>query len=301
MDSSSWRGFKIRPDNFPLHLPGAYRYLHLESGKSYVGITQNIAKRKHDENSGARKFANAIRKYGRSSFVYEPLFYLTDGKIDRNWLCCLESKLINTFDSVNNGYNIKVADGGVGPYGPEFNALIKSYWDRLSLKDRISRLPKVEDCRKGGLATNKEKDSDGKSIWAKRTGKSRGRNGGFARAKSLSAEELRDIGRKGGLSGGRKGGLAARARLTVEEAFILSSKGGLKAHSIKDENGKSVLAQRIGKISSLNRDPKEHSASSRKGGLFKPSEETKIKMRAAAFKREAMRREATSKRNESNA
>jgi group I intron endonuclease len=127
-----FNGFQINLDNYPLPLPGIYRYTNLISGKTYIGMSKNIEQREHDEKSSAPVFRKAIIKYGRDNFLLEPLFYWTEGTVNRKWLYQLEAQLIADNNSVKHGYNIKEADGGSGPYGPEFSKILRNYWENLT-------------------------------------------------------------------------------------------------------------------------------------------------------------------------
>lgn len=122
-----WRGFLARPENIPLPRPGAYRLVHIENGKSYVGISQNVEYRLNHHATGARpvKLGNAIKKYGKQAFVIEPLYYSID-RYDTATLPVVEADLIIAFDSIAHGYNIQAASGAVGPYGPAFGAIMRA-------------------------------------------------------------------------------------------------------------------------------------------------------------------------------
>lgn len=115
-----WKGFRVYRDNVPLRHPGIYRFTCIENGKPYIGMAGVIANRcgNHGWDSPP-KFAAALKKYGKSGFVCEPLFYLM-GKVDYPFLLELEAELIAVHDSVKNGYNIR--ERSSGDYGPEFRA-----------------------------------------------------------------------------------------------------------------------------------------------------------------------------------
>ncbi len=132
-----YNGFQVNPDNLPLPLAGAYRCVNLINGKLYIGISQNIAKRKHSSSSIGRKFRNAINKYGHQNFSYEPLFYFINNEFDKQFLCELEAQLIIDYDSINNGCNIIAAYGGVGPYGPAHNKIMKEAAAKIPKEQRL--------------------------------------------------------------------------------------------------------------------------------------------------------------------
>lgn len=123
--------FLVDPSNPPLARPGVYMLQHRESGKRYIGISNNLRRRIYSHGNGGspRKLKAAIEKHGRSSFSVTPLFYsLTD---DTSFLPEIESQLIAEHQSTRStGYNIKLADGGVGPYGPVFAAIKRADWER---------------------------------------------------------------------------------------------------------------------------------------------------------------------------
>jgi group I intron endonuclease len=130
-----WRGgFWASPNNLPSPKPGVYLIQHVQSGKGYIGISQNITKRLGNHAHGTRsspKLANTVRKYGTDAFAAIPLYYSLDGTTD---LANLEATLINEFDSVKNGYNTKLAEGRVGPYGPAFGAIMKAVLAKPEVK-----------------------------------------------------------------------------------------------------------------------------------------------------------------------
>jgi group I intron endonuclease len=115
-------GFWVSPDNQPAEQPGVYLLQRFATGKCYVGISQNVFKRcRAHAKFHLRKLSNALRKYGKSAFVIVPIYYSACGI---GHLEELEAVLIADFDSAaKGGYNVKLANGHVGPYGPEFSAI----------------------------------------------------------------------------------------------------------------------------------------------------------------------------------
>jgi hypothetical protein len=216
-----WNGWKVFPDNVPLNRPGAYRFKLLlkpeESAGNYIGISgirSGVAGRCKRHPSRAKKFENAVHKYGKENFLLTPLYYLTEEEADaltRLSLQVLEADNIITFNAVSNGYNLKASDGGVGPYGPEFSAIMKSAI-AICLQDPIFRAKLVDGCKRGAAKTHSIKDKNGKSVVGVMSGK------------------------------------AAQSKLSLEERFNLQSSGGLAANAIKDPDGKSTHARRNGKI-----------------------------------------------------
>lgn len=132
------RGFAIDAENTPLNRAGLYRITHLVSGKTYIGISKDLAKRakQHTFPRGATKLANAVRLYGVSGFLFEPLFYCLSGQTDFSFLPELEAAQIIEHDSIRAGYNIIEACGRVGPYGPEFAKTVAAAHARRTPEER---------------------------------------------------------------------------------------------------------------------------------------------------------------------
>lgn len=86
---------------------GIYGIVHVESGKIYVGQSNNIAKRIYyhrEANSKCKYICNAIQKYGWDAFNV----FLLEQVDDLTKLTEQEQKWINYFESYKpeNGYNI---------------------------------------------------------------------------------------------------------------------------------------------------------------------------------------------------
>lgn len=90
-----------------------YSYKNKTNGKRYIGQTINPQQRKSAHISDSThidtKFYRAVRKYGWDSFEYE---ILAESE-DRNELDKLEVDFIKSFNSIENGYNIR--SGGEHP------------------------------------------------------------------------------------------------------------------------------------------------------------------------------------------
>ena len=87
-----------------------YRYFHIESGKSYIGQTYNMRKRKNKHRhaeGGCPLFHRAVRKYGKDAFDYEILIdNLSEEEVDdaeKDMIAFWETK-------APHGYNLD--DGG---------------------------------------------------------------------------------------------------------------------------------------------------------------------------------------------
>jgi len=197
-----WNGFKVNPSNVPLERAGGYRFTNLISLKAYNGISINVAHRCAGHPSGAKKFENAVAKYGKESFICEPVFYLIDtdiSKDDRQLLLELETDHIALTNSVSNGYNIKAADGGVGPYGPEHGLACVEGWAKLSPEQRRSGPTRFWDRRgrkpKASKLTPEQRSEKARQDIAKLTPKQRSDRMTRAWA-NLTPEQRSERGRK---------------------------------------------------------------------------------------------------------
>lgn len=96
---------------------GIYKIEHIESGKLYIGSAVNLLNRKATHFSLLRnglhknsKLQNAFNKHGEDSFVFSVILYCKD--ID---LVMYEQKAIDSFNSVDSGYNVlRVAGSALG-------------------------------------------------------------------------------------------------------------------------------------------------------------------------------------------
>src|SRR6185437_1343364 len=138
--------FKTDPDNHPRPMPGAYLVRNLINGKCYVGISQNVSRRRAEHTRGdgtAPLLTKAIRKYGVENFEFVPLFYSMTGTL---FLPELEATLIAAYDAlVPNGYNVQASSGAVGPYGPAFGEILRLAFAKPETKARKSAAAKSRD------------------------------------------------------------------------------------------------------------------------------------------------------------
>ena len=88
-----------------------YKFTHYTTGKCYIGqTTQDPNRRRLEHISESRRsstkyrFHNAIRKYGINAFKFEVID--TASSIEE--LNQLETKYVNEFDSIKNGYNLRL-------------------------------------------------------------------------------------------------------------------------------------------------------------------------------------------------
>ena len=79
-----------------------YRYIH--NGRSYVGSTTDVKKRREEHKTNrTKKFGRAIQQHGYSSFAFEILEKVRFS--ERQELYDLEDEYITRYDSINNGFN----------------------------------------------------------------------------------------------------------------------------------------------------------------------------------------------------
>ena len=138
MSIVEWYGFCVRSDNLPLHRPGAYRFTNLVNGKPYIGISKDVFHRGvlHANSAipkagriekGVTYFVRALRKYGTSCFLFEPLAYgikwFDDWHHEGGWLRQLEADLIIDYDAIAKGYNI-LANWHGGQVGEKFRKIM---------------------------------------------------------------------------------------------------------------------------------------------------------------------------------
>jgi group I intron endonuclease len=102
---------------------GIYRITNSVNGKVYIGMSTNIDQRRYDHfKDTAPKYKSklqaAFKKYGKDSFIFEPVYVCISQ--DYSDLHLLEAEFIKFYDSVNSGYNILPASKGFGSYGKEW-------------------------------------------------------------------------------------------------------------------------------------------------------------------------------------
>lgn len=88
-----------------------YIYKHTSpSGKCYIGQTVNVRKRwRETAYSGCPKFYKAIQKYGWDNIQHEILCVCHDAEEANE----AEARFIESYDSINNGYNVVVGAGSI--------------------------------------------------------------------------------------------------------------------------------------------------------------------------------------------
>lgn len=95
-----------------------YKLVNQQTGKCYIGYTQDLPKRMNDHKGSSvkkrNKLYNAVRKYGWDSFLCELVYQSLDG---HHCLNVMEPHFIREFDTYKNGYNSTL--GGEGSIGPK--------------------------------------------------------------------------------------------------------------------------------------------------------------------------------------
>lgn len=93
---------------------GIYRITNIINGKSYVGSSQDLAKRWNlhrkdlvNKSHHSQKLQRAWDKYGESVFVFDVIEYV----FQKENLIKREQKYIDEFDAVGKGYNISPTAG----------------------------------------------------------------------------------------------------------------------------------------------------------------------------------------------
>jgi len=142
--SDLWNNFRTVIGNTPVSRAGAYGIYCILNGKWYIGITGiSVAKRLHQHrwsaNGAGPKFRNALVKYGFDNFIVVPLFYCISD--DTTELPYIELALISTYSSSGKtGFNTNLSAGIVGPYGPEFGAIMSAVRkEHFSDPDNLAR------------------------------------------------------------------------------------------------------------------------------------------------------------------
>ena len=129
-----WREFKANSFNIPLHKSGCYALICNATNKLYIGMSCNIANRFRNGYSAGSKINRALAKYGAAAFTVFPLFYAISKECR---LKVVESELISTFNTIENGYNIIKYDDETRSYGKEFNAAVKQAMNREETKQLL--------------------------------------------------------------------------------------------------------------------------------------------------------------------
>lgn len=135
------------------------------NGKSYIGVTsEGIDKRKQRhyldaKNNVPYKIYNALRKYkGQEEWI------LLDSVSDWDLACLIEMVLIESFDSVRNGYNTTL--GGQGRYGVKATEETKQ---KLRMAKLGKKAPERSEkwCRNISEAKKGEKNGQAKLTYDK--------------------------------------------------------------------------------------------------------------------------------------
>lgn len=126
-------------------LAGCYRITNLINGKVYIGMSKNLAQRRVDHfkktSRGCAKLYAAFQKYGKSAFIFEVIFVLTEGNLED--LINIEKQLIHDYDSVRTGYNIRYASQGFRAFGEEWAESVRKRFENPELRKKCGRSGKA--------------------------------------------------------------------------------------------------------------------------------------------------------------
>lgn len=126
-----------------------YKIVNCINEKVYVGITKNPEKRwKQHKSPGSActKLKNAMKKHGVDSFKMQ---IICIGR--RGYIVELESKAIMSFNSIENGYNLRARDDRTGEYHvsketrDKMSAGIRKYYSQNPSKRLGSKVNKRSD------------------------------------------------------------------------------------------------------------------------------------------------------------
>lgn len=121
MKTKNWYGFTVLEENIPTKRAGIYLITHIQSGKTYIGISGDLEKRirSHGRPSGVEaKIGRAIRECGAESFLATPLYYTLDNSADG--LTKIETELIAAHNSIDAGFNIIANSSKAGKRGEAY-------------------------------------------------------------------------------------------------------------------------------------------------------------------------------------
>lgn len=123
--------------NPPLRRAGAYIIEHADTGRVYVGISDNLYRRFLDHKRGNHgvKLRRAIAKYGAGAFVFHPIFYIVRLP-GRTELLELEADLIRSLNACKNGFNTVESSLPGSPYGEERAARCREAANRPEIRKR---------------------------------------------------------------------------------------------------------------------------------------------------------------------
>lgn len=132
--------------------PGIYRFLNIETNKSYVGQSINLGRRIYAHLREMRKgnteqvIYKAVNKYGLENIYVEILTVLPECENLKKYLDLCEKVYIDYFDSYKNGYNSTLGgDGGILGYKmSDEEKLKRSLAQKGRLKDPLVVGPKAK-------------------------------------------------------------------------------------------------------------------------------------------------------------
>jgi len=119
-----------------------YVHINKTNGKMYIGQTYNLHERWRGEGKNyfnSIKFFNAIKKYGWNNFIHEVI----KSNLYKEEADELEKELIETFDTIKTGYNIK-SGGARGVLSSESlkkmgEGVHKAFTEHPEIKEKIGK------------------------------------------------------------------------------------------------------------------------------------------------------------------
>lgn len=201
-----------------------YQYTNRINGKSYIGITDNIERRRSQHkgaNGGSRLFHRAIHKYGWDAFKFRILAYLDS--IDES--ARMEHEAIKSFSTLApSGYNLNSGKPGAKYSGP------------LSQESR----EKISAAQKGKIISDETRKKISQSL----TGELNGKYG-----KPMSEDNKRKLieSRKGKKTSPEV--IQKMLDTKIRNGTILSREEGLKKKEIEKLNRKPRTWNKWGELS----------------------------------------------------
>lgn len=101
-----------------------YKATNVINNKFYIGFDSNWPNRKKHHLKSNKKylFCNAIKKYGKDNFIWEPIY---QSKNAEHTLKIMEPYFIKEYNSYENGYNMTLGGEGTFGYKPTKETLEK--------------------------------------------------------------------------------------------------------------------------------------------------------------------------------
>lgn len=209
-----------------------YFHINKTSGKVYVGQSRNVKDRWRSRYKEQPYFYNAINKYGWNGFDH---IIVVDGVGSQTELNNLEKLWIILLRSTDPYFGYNLIPGGYSGSSELGRMGGISANKNPENRNRLKAVATFESCSRGGQVGGRiNADSGWSSELGFYQGNKNKQSGHWDRIRQLGTAFTMDHGRKQGLKNANKPGYMK---------FISSL-----SHSLKDENGKSVHAVKMGSI-----------------------------------------------------